>query len=81
MKFQTVNWILASSTSFVVLVNGSPSNLFYTTRDLRQGFPMYYFLLLLVEKELSGLITPSEEEGAIRGNEVGGSSFLSIFYL
>jgi len=60
-----VNWILGglASASFAVMINGSPSRLFYATRGLRQGCPMSPFLLLLVAEGLSRVVTACKREG------------------
>ena len=45
MPVEMVEWVLGcvQSTSFAVLINGSPSNFFRPTRGLRQGCPMSPF--------------------------------------
>jgi hypothetical protein len=50
-----VKCCLQSSTSSV-LVNGSPTNEFIMSRDLRQGDLMAPFLFLLVAEGLGGLM-------------------------
>ena len=58
------------STSFVVLINGSPSNFFRSTRGLRQGCLLSPFLFLLIADALSRLIHHAKREGSYKGFKV-----------
>jgi len=53
--------------SFVVLINGSPSKLFSSSRCLRHGFPVSHFLFLLVAEGLNKLIGNARIRGEIEG--------------
>ena len=57
--------------SFVVLINGSPSNFFRPTRGLRHGFPLSPFLFLLVAEALRISIHNAREERKIKGVRIG----------
>ena len=67
-----VEWIMGciQSTSFTVLINGSPSAFFKPTREIRQGFPLSPFIVLLVADALSRLILKEKREGKIEGVKV-----------
>ena len=52
-----------SSTSLVVLVNGSAKSWVKASRGLRQGDPLTPFLFTLVVDVLSGLMFKAEEKG------------------
>lgn len=52
-----------SSTSLSVLVNGSPSKLFKSSRGLRQGDPLSPFLFTIVVEALSALLYGAKESG------------------
>jgi len=53
-----VEWIkeCLESSSISILVNGSPTKEFVTTRGLKQGDPMKHFLFLIVAKNLLGMV-------------------------
>ena len=65
-----------TSTSFVVLINGSPSSFFRPTIGLQQVCPLSPFLFLLVEEYLSKLIHQSKREG-LKGVSVSDSMELT----
>jgi hypothetical protein len=64
-----IQWVmtLVSTTSFSILVNGSPSKPFYPSRDLRQGDPLSPFLFIFMMEGLSRTIKDATEEGTIKG--------------
>ena len=56
-----------SIENFVVLVNGSPTNLFRSFRGLRHGCPMYPLLFLLMIEGLSRMVMKLCNEGLFTG--------------
>ena len=67
-----VNWIsqCISSSSFSVLLNGSPFGRFTLYRGLQQGDPLLLLLFLLCSEILSRLLLRAEAEGHIRGIKI-----------
>jgi len=64
-----VNWIriCVSSSSFSILLNGSPFGNFTPTRGLRQGDPLSPFLFILGTEVLSRLFHHQESIGLLKG--------------
>ena len=69
---EMVEWIMGciQSTSFVAIINGSPSGFFIPTRGIRKGFPLSPFIFLLVVDALSRIIHNAKREGKIEGIKV-----------
>ena len=65
------------SSSFAVLVNGSPSNFFRPTRGLRQGYPLSRFLFLLIAEALRRLLYKEKEVRLIKGVKVSNQTDLT----
>jgi mannosylglycoprotein endo-beta-mannosidase len=68
-NIQVENWIMGcvQSASFSVLINGSPTSFFRSSRGIHQGFPLSPFLFLIVEKGLIKLmIRDNRKEGYTR---------------
>ena len=76
-----VNWIMGflSSPNFALLVNGTPSAFFTTSRGIRQGCPLSPLLFILVIKGLSLIIKDAKANGKIRGIKILAS--LSLTHL
>ena len=71
-----INWIrwCISIANFSILINGTPSNFFCSTRGLRQGDPLSPYLFLLVMEILSQLLFRARSGGYIEGFKVGNSN-------
>ena len=69
-----VEWIMGciQSTSFVVLINGSPSGFFRPARGNRKGCLLSPFIFLLVADALSRLILKARREEKTEGVKVSG---------
>jgi hypothetical protein len=73
------NWILwikacISSSSFSILLNGSPYGLFSPERGLRQGDPLSPFLFILGSEVLSRLLLREERIGNLKGMKIARNS-------
>lgn len=64
-----VRWVMAlvTSSSFSILVNGSPSKTFSPSRGLRQGDPLSPFLFILMIEGQGRLIKHTIKMGNIKG--------------
>lgn len=64
-----VRWImvLITSSSFSILVNGSPLDTFTPSRGLRQGHPLSPFLFILMMEGLGKAIKHAKVASNIRG--------------
>jgi hypothetical protein len=60
-----------STVRFSVIVNGSPTGFFDSSRGLRQGDPLSPLLFLLIMEVLSRMLRRSVERGFIKGFQVG----------
>ena len=66
-------WLKTCVTTvhFSVVVNGSPTGFFDSSRGLRQGDPLFFLLFLLIMEVLSRILKKIEEGGLIQGFRVG----------
>ena len=71
-----INWIswCISTTNFSILINGTPSDFFRSTRGLRQGDPLSPYLFLLVMEVLSQLLFRARSGDYIEGFKVGNTN-------
>ncbi|GKV04538.1 hypothetical protein SLEP1_g16691 [Rubroshorea leprosula] len=59
-----------STTRVSILINGSPTMEFKSSKGLRQGDPLSPFLFLLVGEGLCGLVRKAESEGLFQGMDI-----------
>ena len=66
---QMVKWILAyvSTANFAVLINGSPTTFFRSSRGLRKGCSLSPLLFLLMIEGFSKMVFKSSKEGILSG--------------
>ena len=64
-------------TSFVVLINETPTAFLHSSRGLRQGFPLSPYLFSLVIEGLNLLFDKANAEGTIKGVKVAGGLFIT----
>ncbi|RVW27485.1 LINE-1 retrotransposable element ORF2 protein [Vitis vinifera] len=69
-----INWMkwCCSTATFSILINGSPSGFFRSSRGLRQGGPLSPYLFLFAMEALSQLLSCARNGGFISGFRVGG---------
>eukprot|EP00253_Pinus_taeda_P007884 PITA_07884 len=65
----SVRWVMAlvTTSSFSILVNGSPSYIFIPSRGVRQGDPLSPFLFILMMERLGRSIKHAKAMGKIKG--------------
>ena len=66
-----IRWCI-STASFLVLINGSPTGFFQSTRGLRQGDPISPYLFVLGMEALSCLINRAVRGGFLTGCRLRG---------
>ena len=67
-----INWMkwCCSTATFSILINGSPSSFFRSSRGLRQGDPLSPYLFLLAMEALSQPLSSARNGGFISGFKV-----------
>ena len=63
-----------STVRFSIMVNGSPSGFFGSSRGIRQGDPLSPLLFLLIMEVLSRMLRRTKEAGLIKGFKAGDSA-------
>jgi hypothetical protein len=63
-----------STVRFSIMVNGSPSGFFGSSRGIRQGDPLSPLLFLLIMEVLSRMLRRTKEAGLIKGFKAGNSA-------
>jgi hypothetical protein len=78
-----VCWMKAcvSTVRYSVIVNGSPTGFFDSSRGLRQGDPLSPLLFLVIMEVLSWMLRRTEEGGFIRGFQAGRTDGLGVSHL
>ena len=66
-----------TSANFAVLINGTPSKFFTTSRGIRQGCPLSPLLFSLVIEGLSLLIADARDNGLIKGIKISSTFVLT----
>ena len=76
-----IKWIMGcvTSSSFVVLISGSCSEIFRPSRGLQQGCSLFPYLFLLVVKGLGRTILHTRRQGRINGMSIGRNEHLTHF--
>ena len=71
-----INWIswCISTANFSILINETPLDFFRSSRGLRQGDPLSFYLFLLVMEVLSQLLFRARSGGFIEGFKVGNTN-------
>lgn len=79
IPYRMVNWIMVcvNSANFSVLVNGSPTYFFSSSRGIRQGCPLSPLLFILVIEGLRRLIASTKMDGKIKGIKVATSIYIT----
>ena len=78
---EATNWVMPCvvSTNFIVLVNGSSTKFFQSSRGIMQGCPLSTLLFLLIIEGISILIEKEKVEGILIGVKI--YSFIRIIHL
>jgi hypothetical protein len=76
------SWIAycISSVRFSILVNGSPTSFFSSSRGLRRGDPLSPLLLVFVMEALSRMLSTAFSQGLLAGFSVGNVVFSHLLF-
>ena len=66
-----IDWCI-STVKFSVLINGSPSGFFQSTRGLRQGDPLSPYLFVIAMEVFSSMMRRAISRGYLSGWKVSG---------
>ena len=72
-----------TSLTSTILINGSASKFFNPSRGLRQGYPLFPLLFLIIEKGLSMVISEAKRVEVIKDVNKGvrdGSIFIASLF-
>ncbi|KAJ9691054.1 hypothetical protein PVL29_013294 [Vitis rotundifolia] len=72
-----IEWCI-STVKFSVLINGSPSGFFHSSRGLRQGDPLSPYLFVIAMEVFSCMLSRAINGGFLSGWRVGGRSGVGI---
>lgn len=72
LSLEIVNWIMTcvSTVNFYFLINGRFLNFFKVSRGIREMYPLFPFLFLLVIEALSRLLKKEKRDNVISGVKV-----------
>jgi hypothetical protein len=83
LNIQYVNWIMAgvTSASFALLINGAGTTIFKYGRGLKQGYPLFPYLFIMVMEGLSrALIEARRTQCAFHGISYGAQTTLTFTF-
>ncbi|KAJ9681586.1 hypothetical protein PVL29_020449 [Vitis rotundifolia] len=72
-----IEWCM-STVKFSVLINGSPSGFFHSSRGLRQGDPLSSYLFVIAMEVFSCMLSRAISGGFLSGWRVGGRSGMGL---
>ena len=75
-----ISWCI-STTTFSILINGTPTGFFNNSRGLRQGAPLSPYLFVIGMEALSRLILRAVRRGFLSGCRIKGRSGDGLWYL
>jgi hypothetical protein len=81
MNLATINWKMGciESSSFSILINGSPSPFFFSSSGIRKGYPLSPFIFLIVAEGLRNIIANARKRALLKGMKIYPTEFLTHF--